>query len=502
MRRFGVVDARTGWLLAVMGALAPACGGGTSDGGTGGMSGAATGATGGGGTGGGGTGGTSNKFPCKNPTPIMVKGKDTGVDSCDGNMVRRRSATTCPTALPRPEACSATQMNCTTDADCKDKAHGMCNFRSGGGGAPSSCGCDYGCVTDADCPTNSSCLCGDPVGRCVPAKCKTSADCQPGFDCLAAAGACAPSALSCQTPSDECGSSLDCSPNNYCGEGPQGNMVCKPDGCGGLGRPFLVDGIARLASAEQHDDYLRELAPNLSDLDAAERQALADHWTSIGLMEHASIAAFARFTMQLLGLGAPAHLVSKSNAAQADETRHAEIAFSLASAYAAAPRGPGVLDLSRALLPVEAKQVVADVIREGCIGETLACVEAEHGANAATDPVLQGVLSRIASDESRHAELAWHFIAWMLRKQPELEPFVRREFARAISEKHADSETARDTPDPGKLKLGIVEGHERVELHRDILNRLIRPSIEALFATHQIERLDGVFQQAAPIAQT
>lgn len=486
MRRFRSVDAHAGWLLTALGIAATACGGSSSsDGGLGGQAGSGTGGvTGGtGGTGGvtGGTGGgTANKFPCQNPQPIVVDGQDTGVDSCDGGMVRRREAKTCPTAMPRVSPCAATQMNCSEDTDCNAQANGYCTFNQGGGGAPSSCNCAYGCVNDSECAEGYVCLCGNPVGKCVPADCSTSDDCEAGFDCLGSpGGSCSSGALTCQTPADECGSQADCGGFQYCGVGAQGNLVCKTDGCAGLGRPFLVDGAARLASVAARD-FGGGARPRLDGVSETERLELCDHWTQVGLMEHASIAAFARFGMQLLGLGAPLELIERSNAAQVDETRHARVAFAFASAYAGHQVGPGALDLVGALPPLEPRQVLSDVIREGCIGETLAAIEAEHAAEHATDPEVRAALAAIARDEGAHAELAWHFVAWLLRVRPELADFARQQLSSACDELRAAPLAARDPGDARRLALGIVAGLERDELRRDAIERVVVPCAAAL----------------------
>jgi hypothetical protein len=69
-------------------------------------------------------------------------------------------------------------------------------------------------------------------------------------------------------------------------------------------------------------------------------------------MEHASVAAFARFVLELLSAGAPLELVEGAGDAMRDELRHTQICFGLASAYAGAPIGPGPLDTTGALEPV------------------------------------------------------------------------------------------------------------------------------------------------------
>jgi hypothetical protein len=326
-------------------------------------------------------------------------------------------------------------------------------------------------------------LCGDPVGLCKKADCETSADCAAGFDCLATPFNCVGEIrLRCQVPADQCKSDADCSTAEYCGVGTEGNLVCKPAGCGAIGRPFLVDGVARVAATAERRDYTWECEPRLDGLSAAERALLARHWQQVGLMEHASIAAFARFGLQLLALGAPLELVHGSNQAQADETEHAAIAFALASRYGGTAVGPGPLELSGALRAMGLRSVLADVIVEGCIGETLASLEAAHAANCAADPAVRELLGRIAKDEERHARLAWRFVTWVLRQHPELGSFARAQFGQAMAAARPRGAALRGDRNARRLALGIVDGMERAQLHQDALERVVAVCAERVCA--------------------
>src|SRR5262249_20121002 len=115
------------------------------------------------------------------------------------------------------------------------------------------------------------------------------------------------------------------------------------------GRPFLVEETARTATAIGRDDWALSSAPALAGLSARERERLAGEWVEDGLMEHASVAAIARFVLQLLALGAPASLVSAAQQAMADEILHARLCFGLAAGYGGAPQGPSALPLAGAL---------------------------------------------------------------------------------------------------------------------------------------------------------
>lgn len=214
----------------------------------------------------------------------------------------------------------------------------------------------------------------------------------------------------------------------HCGLQVYADGVCQPqigsDGAccyveyGGcpIGRPFVVDGVARTAVARASADWRGELVLRTEDLDPVTRATLAEAWEREALTEHASIGAFARFVLELLAVGAPADQVARAARALADEERHARLAFDLASTFAEAPRGPGPLAIAGALAgDSDLASVAARTAAEGCIAETVAAVLARAAATAARDPSLGAALCRVADEEAEHAELAWVHVAWALR---------------------------------------------------------------------------------------
>jgi hypothetical protein len=282
--------------------------------------------------------------------------------------------------------------------------------------------CESGCVSDEDCATDELCLCRDASptgGQCVAADCRTDADCN-GYPCAPYSHGCG-GGYACKTPEDACVTDADCEPGDGCfpqgafdvERGPwqcQGRSVC--------GRPFLVQHEARVARLVVGEGWLTadSDAPNLRGLAPGERERCAAVWSNMALLEHASIAAFARFNLQLLALGAPAELIVESTCAIADETAHARLCFDLASAYVGQKLGPGPLDIAGSLEAVSLGEVVDLVLIEGCFGETGAALDALEAATSESDPVLQSAYSRIARDEQRHAELAFRFLRWALER--------------------------------------------------------------------------------------
>jgi hypothetical protein len=190
--------------------------------------------------------------------------------------------------------------------------------------------------------------------------------------------------------------------------------------CACVGRPLVVDGAPRTAKALRGDGrgWQRSAAfevTDVSDVPPATRQALAAAFAEDALGEHASVASFGRFALELLALGAPAELVAGAHRAALDEVRHAQIAFGLASAFLGSPLGPGALACDALALRTDLASFAQALAVEGCVGETLAALVAAARAEAATDGRVAGALASIAEDEARHAELAWRTMAWVLR---------------------------------------------------------------------------------------
>jgi hypothetical protein len=191
----------------------------------------------------------------------------------------------------------------------------------------------------------------------------------------------------------------------------------------GEGRPFLVDGRRRLAALDATAPS--RLAP------------LAQAWLADALMEHASVAAFARLSLQLLALGAPPELVRDAQLASLDELRHADICFGIASRLAGATLRPGPLSVAGALDDVTLVGLVESNLLEGCIGETVAAERLRQRAEQTDDAQLRTTLLEIAEDETRHAALAFRILAWSLEEAPEL---TRTITERVLAEQRQESE--------------------------------------------------------------
>jgi hypothetical protein len=157
--------------------------------------------------------------------------------------------------------------------------------------------------------------------------------------------------------------------------------------------------------------------------------------------------------------------------------------FALASAYAGQSVGPGALPVGGALDDNTPRGIIATLVREGCIGETVAALEAAEAREHAIDPVVRAVLEQVAADETRHAELAWRTLRWALDSgDAELARAVREELALALDEPAPGVEPAGALGEDALLAHGLVGGPLRAELQREALDRAVRPCARALLA--------------------
>ena len=246
------------------------------------------------------------------------------------------------------------------------------------------------------------------------------------------------------------------------------------------GRPLTAAGEARTARAVRGTEWLAELAvlprPHGLAADLARRG-----WRRAALAEHASVASFARFVTELLALGAPPSLVEEATRAQADEIRHARLAFSVLERLTGEATAPGPLALDGIVPRTDPGAFLAATLLEGCLNETLAAAEAAEAARRCPHPALSAVLDTIAEDEARHAALAWRTIRWLLGAQPALRPLARALVADALRPR-SDATSALDhvQPDATWHDVGLLPPAARRRLRHRIRAEVVRPVAEAV----------------------
>jgi len=187
--------------------------------------------------------------------------------------------------------------------------------------------------------------------------------------------------------------------------------------------------------------------------------------------------------LQLLALGAPSELVEACNRALIDETAHARACFALASAYGGTALGPARLDIEHCFEDTSLTAIAKLVLREGCLGETVASLEALAAAEVARDPAVKQALTRIARDELSHAELAFKFLRWALER---VSVEARRELLREAAQQLADFESAarhgESTRSDERLAAhGLIAGDVLRTIHLAAARDVARPLLAALF---------------------
>lgn len=395
-----------------------------------------------------------------------------GFEQCADGAINRASASSFPDASVAGSSCSGTEdddVGCKADSECYGP-NGRCVHAiafDDEGNTFTYCTCKYACTSDSDCGPGEACIAPDVVSgteswpTCQPAGCRTNADCGPCGECGVGSrfdGCSWHVALECRSASDQCRATneCDCYPDDD-----TGIFSCLDEDCY-PGRPLLVEQRPRTAATEQRSDWL--FGGGFADLRADPELAL--HWLEIAALEHASVASFARFGLQLMALGAPPELLRATHMAARDEIEHAKLAYALASAHGHRTVGPGRLDLRGVRMSSGWREVVRGLIEEGCVGETLGVVEAMAAAKRTTTPTARAVLDRIAADELRHAQLAWRSLAWLLGgAEPHNRAWALAQLGQAIERLLTDANAS-----------------ERVELHRQAAAEVLAPLAHTLAA--------------------
>lgn len=250
------------------------------------------------------------------------------------------------------------------------------------------------------------------------------------------------------------------------------------------GRPLLaVDGSARVAPATPRRDWLGE-AVSVRPVPAALGGRLRRAWLDDAAAEHASVAAFARFSLELLAVGAPASLVTEAQRAGLDEIEHARACFAIAAAYGEGDvgLGPSALSLSGVTLRSDLAEIAAAVVSEACVGETFAALALAEAGERCEDASIREVLTRIADDEARHAELGFRFVAWALgRGGAPVRAAVEDAFRSALAVERSASRPHEGDDDAWRA-AGRLTGDDEIAVWARASREVIGPCRDALLA--------------------
>lgn len=224
-------------------------------------------------------------------------------------------------------------------------------------------------------------------------------------------------------------------------------------------------------------------------LPPATRRWVAVEWRSAAVAEHASVASFSAFSLQLMAHGAPPALLRAAHHAALDEVRHAEDSFAIAARYGA-EEGPG--DLPAHTLPVarDPAALAAATLREGAFAETLAAARAAAAAAAAAVPETRSALLRIAGDEARHAALGWATVAWAAARFPAA--------AGAVAEAAAAARPAPPLSAAAAAAAGALRAGDAVLAH-GVLPEAARSAVDQVVETCALRPLLLALAAGAPL---
>ncbi len=150
-----------------------------------------------------------------------------------------------------------------------------------------------------------------------------------------------------------------------------------------------------------------------------ERAALGAEWRDNGKKEHASVAAFAQLTLDLMAVGAPPALVAAAQRDALDEVRHAAACFAIARDIDGLVESPAPFPDARARRflftasrSIALTQIAIDALADGVLNEGIAARLLAQLAKTCESPALAAILREMAADESRHAAHSWDIVAW------------------------------------------------------------------------------------------
>lgn len=245
------------------------------------------------------------------------------------------------------------------------------------------------------------------------------------------------------------------------------------------GRPLTVGDQAVVAELEPGATWTRPLAPAPAPPTTLVAE-LAAAWLTDAQMEHASVAAFARLTLELMAVGTPPDVLAAVSQASIDEVEHAKQCFTLADRFGAPAVQP------KALAPAPLRDegyagLAVNTFIEGCVGETIAALVAGRGARACLDPDSKATLARIAADEAEHAALAWEILTFAVEREPSVAALVREAAAQGLARAQAMADQVKPTPTSDELLAwGRLDEAGVAQAAADAWRDIIVPTLESL----------------------
>jgi bacterioferritin (cytochrome b1) len=179
------------------------------------------------------------------------------------------------------------------------------------------------------------------------------------------------------------------------------------------GRPLMCDGVAQVATIGIGRSWIEGPSPKYSQRTKEQRHVLATFWLRTAQLEHASVASFHQFGLDLMRFGASPDLLMRTSKAAMDEISHAKAAFAITEGFLGHPVSPEEFNMR--LQPAKSlAEFAVNVAMEGAVNETLAVVLATLQHEKCEDYAIKKLLMDIIREEAEHAELAWDTLRWLI----------------------------------------------------------------------------------------
>ena len=107
-----------------------------------------------------------------------------------------------------------------------------------------------------------------------------------------------------------------------------------------------------------------------------------------------------------------------------------------------------------------------ETVLEGCIGETVAALEASMSLSCSRDAGVREVLAVVETDELRHAQLAFDFVRWALEQHPELTGAVQ-ELVLGQTRQAIQGVSVRPKQEGSPSAFGVLSATEQSAIRAD-----------------------------------
>jgi len=273
-----------------------------------------------------------------------------------------------------------------------------------------------------------------------------------------------------------------------------------------LGRPYSTDKgflLAPVLSSPSIEITMNSaVRSNVSDtifdriLSEEQRTKVAQYWAKVAMMEHASVASFSRFSLELMSVGASPELLAGAHQAALDEVRHTQISLGIAKQFGSTTFAPGSFPISSKadFAFGDMEKIAGAAALEGCIEETLAADTVLYQADHMGDSNHKALLHSVAFDEAAHAAFAWRAVQWMASTSPEVHDAVSTVFS-ARARRYESAPEAASVPT--LQHLGLLDQGTMDKLQHAAWHNIVAPMAASLGF---LPKIDATVRNAGPIA--